>query len=264
MYPVPVLRKNYRMIRLQTRAMRSFLLKAYLRAISAKELMEYDDTMIIAPHPDDEALACGGLISLARGKGNRVSVVFMTDGGASHQGCCCNIPSEELGQVRRQLAVRANAILGIDESNISWLDLCDGEIPDTDHIDFARVCDLMAELFQKINPRVVLTPHFMDVWPDHIATNHITETALAIYGKPIILYYYPVWFFYNKFRYFLELRQSEVISLDIHDVMDKKDKAIKSYMQDCNPICGRPFSGTLPPGFVELFQNSYELFFISK
>ena len=244
------------------RTLRSFVLKSYLRVISAKELMIYDNIMIIAPHPDDEALACGGLISLARSNNKQVSVVFMTDGGASHQGCCCNIPPESLGNIRRQLAIRANATLGVKESNITWLNLYDGRVPDINNLNFHKACDLMSQTLGRINPQVVLTPHLMDVWPDHVATNQITRAALMAYKNPVILYYYPVWFFLKtRLHDCFKLNRLKVISLNIHSVMDKKEDAIKCYMRDINPICGIPYSGQLPPCFVELFQDPYELYF---
>lgn len=36
--------------------------------------------VVLAPHPDDETLACGGLIAEARAGGRRVVVVFVSDG----------------------------------------------------------------------------------------------------------------------------------------------------------------------------------------
>jgi LmbE family N-acetylglucosaminyl deacetylase len=217
--------------------------------------------MIIAPHPDDEALACGGLISLARDNDKQVSVVFMTDGGASHQGCFCDIPPEKLGRIRREMAIRANAILGVDESNLTWLNLRDGVIPDTGHFDFERACHLMVDSLCRINPQVVLVPHIKDMWPDHIATTHITQAALSIYGKPVLIYYYLVWFFLKaRLRSLLKMHPLKVMNLDINAVINKKRLAIESYMSDINPICGIPYSGQMPKGFVELFQDPYELF----
>src|SRR5690606_38092378 len=40
--------------------------------------------LVIAPHPDDETLGCGGVIALATCRNVRVHTVFVTDGGASH------------------------------------------------------------------------------------------------------------------------------------------------------------------------------------
>src|SRR5438105_15586989 len=40
-----------------------------------------DRVMVIAPHPDDEVIATGGVLALAASRGARVRVVYVTDGG---------------------------------------------------------------------------------------------------------------------------------------------------------------------------------------
>ena len=37
--------------------------------------------LVLAPHPDDEVLACGGLLALAASRGVRAHVIVLTDGG---------------------------------------------------------------------------------------------------------------------------------------------------------------------------------------
>src|SRR5690606_13005283 len=37
--------------------------------------------LVVAPHPDDESLCCGGLIATARRAGAEVSIVWITSGG---------------------------------------------------------------------------------------------------------------------------------------------------------------------------------------
>ncbi|HEX2943304.1 MAG TPA: PIG-L family deacetylase, partial [Rhodopila sp.] len=40
--------------------------------------------LILAPHPDDESLGCGGLIATAVAAGRAPLVVILTDGAGSH------------------------------------------------------------------------------------------------------------------------------------------------------------------------------------
>src|SRR5436305_510937 len=41
---------------------------------------------IVAPHPDDETIGCGGVAVLHRAAGDRVAALIVTDGGASRAG----------------------------------------------------------------------------------------------------------------------------------------------------------------------------------
>lgn len=40
--------------------------------------------LVVAPHPDDESLGCGGLLAMLAQRDCEVAVIFVTDGGASH------------------------------------------------------------------------------------------------------------------------------------------------------------------------------------
>jgi LmbE family N-acetylglucosaminyl deacetylase len=40
--------------------------------------------IVVAPHPDDESLACGGLLAEACRQGLRGTVVIVSDGAGSH------------------------------------------------------------------------------------------------------------------------------------------------------------------------------------
>jgi LmbE family N-acetylglucosaminyl deacetylase len=53
--------------------------------------------LVLAPHPDDESLGCGGAIVLHCRQGDRVKIVFATDGGAGDpQGYFANYDYREL------------------------------------------------------------------------------------------------------------------------------------------------------------------------
>jgi len=56
--------------------------------------------LVVAPHPDDELLACGGLMRLASDAGCRIQVVAVTDGEACYPDETWWTPSR-LRQARR-------------------------------------------------------------------------------------------------------------------------------------------------------------------
>ena len=66
--------------------------------------------LIVAAHPDDEVLGCGGTIAKHINKGDKVHVVFMTNGVGSR-----NTSSKEI-QERQQAAKNAANILGVSST----------------------------------------------------------------------------------------------------------------------------------------------------
>ncbi len=82
------------------------------------------NVLVIAPHPDDESIGCGGTISLHAERGNRVTVVFLTSGEHGLQ----KLPEEKARRVREREAEKAAAILGI--ASVTFLSLPDGHVGD--------------------------------------------------------------------------------------------------------------------------------------
>ena len=93
---------------------------ATLPLVTARELVPGGArAVIVAPHPDDEILACGGLLQLLAQQGSEVLLVAVTDGGASHPGSAL-WPKERLCRVRPEESRQAASTLGVAPS---WLRL---------------------------------------------------------------------------------------------------------------------------------------------
>ena len=60
--------------------------------------------LILAPHPDDESLGCGGLIAEATDLGLAVRLIFVSDGTGSH----CNSLLFPKLRLRRERELEAN------------------------------------------------------------------------------------------------------------------------------------------------------------
>src|SRR5260370_13112736 len=67
------------------------------------------NVVVIAPHPDDEAIGCGGSICLQAERGNRVVVVFLTSGELGLK----KRSHAEVWKIREQEAESAAAVLGV-------------------------------------------------------------------------------------------------------------------------------------------------------
>jgi LmbE family N-acetylglucosaminyl deacetylase len=80
--------------------------------------------VVIAPHPDDESLACGGLIAEACEQGRPIRVLIISDGTGSHPGSKTH-PRQRLLQLREDEATEAVRRLGLDADRLVFLRLPD-------------------------------------------------------------------------------------------------------------------------------------------
>ena len=76
--------------------------------------------VIIAPHPDDEVLGCGGLLQLLAAAGRPLQLISVTDGSASHPGSE-RWPVERLSVIRPQESAEALRRLGLPMHRLKWL-----------------------------------------------------------------------------------------------------------------------------------------------
>ena len=97
-----------------------------------KQLEPFDRderVLILAPHPDDEAIACAGVIQEALSKGAKVKIAYLTYG--EHNEFAFIVYKKriilkknefiQMGQVRRQEAIKAMRLLGLDEDDLIFL-----------------------------------------------------------------------------------------------------------------------------------------------
>lgn len=76
--------------------------------------------VIVAPHPDDEVLGCGGLMQLLAAAGRPMQLISVTDGSASHPGST-RWPVDRLSVVRPQESAEALRRLGLPMHSLKWL-----------------------------------------------------------------------------------------------------------------------------------------------
>ena len=173
--------------------------------------------LILAPHPDDETLATGGLILAARQAGIQVRVVLATNGDGSRSTALAYLHAVQpngqdylqMGDQRQQESLAALKILGVSSDQVVFLGYPDQGSPSlwTDHwsastpytspftqqthstypmtYDHKAVYsgqDYLADLKAIINayqPDLIIYPHPEDTHPDHWGLNLFTRLALA-------------------------------------------------------------------------------------
>lgn len=159
-------------------------------AMAAAPLVELDSLLapgpvaVVAPHPDDESLGCGGLIALCARAGRAVSIVVLTDGAGSHPASRTHPPAR-LTALRQAEATAAAARLGAPPP--AFLQAPDGALASHEAQVEAALCERLAAA----GARTVLAPWSADPHPDHQAAYRIATRAAASVGARLLAY--PVW-----------------------------------------------------------------------
>ena len=123
--------------------------------------------LVIAAHPDDETLGCGGAIAKHVANGDIVNVIFLADGvGARSQ-----VSSNAVEQ-RKCSADKACLILGVEK--VSYLGFPDNRLDEVPLLDVVKALEAACA---NISPEVVYTHHGGDLNVDHRAAYQATLTV---------------------------------------------------------------------------------------
>jgi LmbE family N-acetylglucosaminyl deacetylase len=217
--------------------------------------------LVVAPHPDDETLGCGGVIALHARRGREVRVVFLTDGEGSHRGHS-TLTAGELGSRRRTEALAALGALGIAEPAraADFLGAPDGQLdrlsPETAHT--LRLA--LAGRIRATRPAAVFAPYFFGGSTEHSAAFEFTVGACALAGGAVLLEY-PVWAWWNAFRLLPRLRPgSDNLRLALGPDREAKLRALACHRTQTEPI--PPWlEPVLPRSLARACCATHEFFF---
>jgi len=139
---------------------------------------------VLAPHPDDDVIGCGGSLCKHRRAGEDVTVIYLTDGGRGNDWTAG--PSPELARTRRREAEEAADLLGIRK--LVFLDFPDGELAP------GRVTtNRIYQALEVSGARCVFLPSPLDDHPDHQAANRILASLIPRLDRNTSVYAYEVW-----------------------------------------------------------------------
>jgi LmbE family N-acetylglucosaminyl deacetylase len=141
--------------------------------------------MVLAPHPDDESLATGGLIQRALAYGADVSVVFATDGEnnpwpqrAVEWRLWIGRRERAMWGARRRgeadAALHALEAGGVHVERLGWPD---GGVTWKLVEETATALAILRDVFWRARPTVLALPDLVDRHPDHSAIHVLTELA---------------------------------------------------------------------------------------
>ncbi|MDI6602650.1 MAG: PIG-L family deacetylase [Patescibacteria group bacterium] len=124
--------------------------------------------LVIAPHPDDDLIGCGGSMAMHLEKGNEVFVIYVTNGDAA----CQQFPPDEFTKIRKEETLNAGRCLGLKVENLFFLD----EQPW--RINEEKTRFELLDLIRQIRPDVCYIPHSSDAHLDHRATHRAALEAI--------------------------------------------------------------------------------------
>lgn len=155
-----------------------------------REMLEDRPFIVIAPHADDESLACGGLIADACRQGIRAKVVIVSDGTGSHPNSK-TYPPNRLKALREEEARRAGAELGLRQEEMLFLGLPDRFVPHEGE-EAERASGVIAECVQEIGAGSLFVSWRHDPHCDHEASYQIARKVQRRVGG-LRLFEYVVW-----------------------------------------------------------------------
>lgn len=214
--------------------------------------------LIVAPHPDDETLGCGGAIALLRSHHYAVQILVVSDGTMSHPRSR-KFPAPILQQLREQETIDALSILGVESGNVSFLQLPDSLIED--HIDLAIA--QVETYLQAIVPTTIFLPWRCDPHPDHRATWQLFDHAIQSLSFSPRIIEYPIWDWDPKQRGTVATTANVIgWRLDTAKVKTLKQTAIAQYRsQTTDLIDDDPEGFRLTAELLSNFAQPWELFF---
>ena len=169
---------------------------AFLAAADALPLGSLDDLVgtgglvVVAPHPDDESLGCGGLIAAARASGRHVHLVVVSDGCGSHTHSRL-YPPETLRTLREAETLRAMSILGLNADDVTFLRLPDAHVPSEGPAAAVAAAAIARAASACAAGAVFVT------WRHDPHCDHKAAAAIVGLARPrmpgVRVYEYPVW-----------------------------------------------------------------------
>ena len=123
--------------------------------------------LVVAAHPDDEVLMCGGTIKRLRNEGDEVRTLILGEGAMSRDGA----KEEEIYELRES-AIMAGHVLGVDNvTKLSYPDNCFDTVP------LLKLIKSIKPFKDDYGPDTIITHHWDDLNIDHQRTYQAVMTC---------------------------------------------------------------------------------------
>lgn len=212
--------------------------------------------LVIAAHPDDEILGCGGTIARHTEKGDEVYVLIVSEGVSAQYE-----DREKFLRLRKDACLKAVEYLGVKE--VFFDEFPDGKL---DSVPQLKINKKIEGVIAKVNPQRVYTHHWGDLHKDHSVVYESTIVAARKGVKEILCY--EILGTTNKKNSDLRLAFNPNYYVNITEYLNKKLKALSFYTTEVksfpNPLSKEAIEVLAKHRGVESGLNAAEAFVCIK
>jgi LmbE family N-acetylglucosaminyl deacetylase len=168
--------------------------------------------LVLAPHPDDDLIGCGGTLLKHNKAGDEITVIYLTQ---SQKYC-----------ERTQEAIKALGIIGV--SKYFFLNYEENAL----HLTPSIVEEIRG-VIQKVVPNIIYLPFFLERSFDHRETNRIFIEAANSFEGPLQCYAYEVWgkLYPNRIVEITEEMHLKIKALSFHKTQVREFNCIDMTMK---------------------------------
>ncbi|MSS27813.1 PIG-L family deacetylase [Desulfovibrio sp. PG-178-WT-4] len=127
------------------------------------------NTLVVAAHPDDEMLGCGGTLARLSAQGAHITILLLGEGPLAR-----GTEAADARANARLSAQRAASVLGVGTADVHFASLPDNRF---DTVSLLDIIQRIESLAGRVQPDLVLTHHAGDMNQDHRLTHQAVMTA---------------------------------------------------------------------------------------
>lgn len=234
-----------------------------LAAMAALPLVRFSDLgirglLVIAPHPDDESLGCGGIIAASCAAGVPVTLLIVSDGVGSHPNSAA-YPPDRLRALREAETLAAAAELGLAPDRVMFLRLPDRFVP-SDGAEAEAAVAAMVDAARMGHACTIAVTWRHDPHCDHQAAFELARRAhLRLPGNELLAY--PIWGLSRPGHERIAETEISGFRLAIGEHMAAKRRAVAAHRsQTTDLINDDPNGFLLTPADLARFDGPTEIF----
>ena len=187
--------------------------------------------LVVAAHPDDEVLGCGGVLARHAAEGDTVHILIVAEGATSRDARRDPHGREPELAALGAAASRAAAAIGAEEPRM--LGLPDNRLDTLPLLDVIKPIEIVVEA---VAPEIVYTHHAGDLNVDHRIVHQATVTACrAVPGSPVRAIYAFETVSSTEWQTAGESFRPQRW-VDIGPFLDRKLRALNAYQAEMRPF----------------------------